>query len=107
VTRPRAHPQTFEQQVDEPQRQAYGKIANARFAVYGSSLYPDATFTAAPGLGEAKDKVEAGQKVPWATTMAAHLSTPTAHENKDPFELPAIWRERKAKAQSLHAFQLW
>jgi len=45
--------QTFEQQVDEPQRQAYGKIANARFAVYGSSIYPDATFTLRLAFGEA------------------------------------------------------
>jgi hypothetical protein len=89
--------QTFEQQVDEPQRQAYGKIANARFAVYGSSLYPDATFTLRLAFGEAKGYVEAGQKVPWATTMGGTFEHADAHENKDPFELPAIWRERKAK----------
>jgi hypothetical protein len=89
--------QTFEQQVYEPQRQAYGKIANARFAVYGSSLYPDATFTLRLAFGEAKGYVEAGQKVPWATTMGGTFEHADAHENKDPFELPAIWRERKAK----------
>jgi hypothetical protein len=88
--------QTFEQQVDEPQRQAYGKIANARFAVYGSSLYPDATFTLRLAFGEAKGYVEAGQKVPWATTMGGTFEHADAHENKAPFELPAIWRERKA-----------
>jgi hypothetical protein len=89
--------QTFEQQVDEPQRQAYGKIANARFAVYGSSLYPDATFTLRLAFGEAKGYVEAGQKVPWATTMGGTFEHADAHENKEPFELPAIWRERKGK----------
>ena len=35
----------YEEQIDEPQRQAYGKIAQARFAIYGDSVYPDATFT--------------------------------------------------------------
>jgi hypothetical protein len=89
--------QTFEQQVDEPQRQAYSKIANARFAVYGSSLYPDATFTLRLAFGEAKGYVEAGQKIPWATTMGGTFEHADAHENKGPFELPAIWRERKAK----------
>jgi hypothetical protein len=89
--------QTYEQQVDEPQRQAYGKIANARFAVYGSSVYPDATFTLRLAFGEVKGYTEAGQKVPWATTLGGTFEHAAAHENKDPFELPAIWKERKAK----------
>jgi hypothetical protein len=87
--------QTFEQQVDEPQRQAYGKIANARFAVYGSNVYPDATFTLRLAFGEAKGYTEEGQKIPWATTLGGTFEHANAHENKDPFELPAIWRERK------------
>jgi hypothetical protein len=89
--------QTYEQQVDEPQRQAYGKIANARFAVYGSSIYPDATFTLRLAFGEVKGYTEAGQKIPWATTLGGTFEHAAAHENKDPFELPAIWKERKAK----------
>jgi hypothetical protein len=89
--------QTYEQQVDEPQRQAYGKIANARFAVYGSSVYPDATFTLRLAFGEVKGYTEAGQKIPWATTLGGTFEHAAAHENKDPFELPAVWKERKAK----------
>ncbi len=89
--------QTYEQQVDEPQRQAYGKIANARFAVYGSSVYPDATFTLRLAFGEAKGYTEEGKKIPWATTIGGTYEHAEAHENKDPFELPAIWKERKAK----------
>ena len=89
--------QTFEQQVDEPQRQAYGKIANARFAVYGSSIYPDATFTLRLAFGEAKGYTEEGKKIPWATTVGGTFEHAGAHDNKDPFELPAVWNERKAK----------
>ena len=89
--------QTFEQQVDEPQRQAYGKIANARFAVYGSSVYPDATFTLRLAFGEAKGYVEAGQEIPWATKLGGTFEHADAHENKEPFELPAIWKEHKGK----------
>ena len=89
--------QTYEQQVDEPQRQAYGKIANARFAVYGSSIYPDATFTLRLAFGEAKGYTEEGKKIPWATTIGGTFEHAAAHENKEPFELPAIWKERKAK----------
>ncbi|HWY77542.1 MAG TPA: S46 family peptidase [Verrucomicrobiae bacterium] len=89
--------QVFEQQVDEPQRQAYGKIANARFAVYGSSVYPDATFTLRLAFGEAKGYTEGGEKIPWATTLGGTYEHAAAHNNKDPFELPKIWNERKSQ----------
>jgi hypothetical protein len=89
--------QVFEQQVDEPQRQAYAKIANARFAVYGSSVYPDATFTLRLAFGEAKGYTEGGEKIPWATTLGGTYEHAAAHNNKDPFELPKIWNERKSQ----------
>jgi hypothetical protein len=89
--------QIFEQQVDEPQRQAYSKIANARFAVYGSSVYPDATFTLRLAFGEAKGYTEAGEAVPWATNLGGTYEHAAAHGNKEPFELPKIWHERKGK----------
>ena len=89
--------QTFEQQVNEPQRQAYGKIANARFAVYGSSVYPDATFTLRLAFGEAKGYTDAGRQIPWATTLGGAYEHAAAHNNKEPFELPKIWTERKAQ----------
>jgi hypothetical protein len=89
--------QEFEQQVDEPLRQAYGKIANARFAVYGSSVYPDATFTLRLAFGEAKGYTEDGEKIPWATTLGGTYQHAAAHNNKEPFELPKIWNERKAQ----------
>jgi len=89
--------QAFEQQVDEQQRQAYGKIANARFAVYGSSIYPDATFTLRLAFGEAKGYPEGGEKIPWATTLGGTYEHAAAHNNKEPFELPKIWNERKSQ----------
>ena len=88
---------TYEQQVDEPQRQAYSKIANARFAVYGSSIYPDATFTLRLAFGEAKGYTEQGEKIPWATTMGGAYEHAAEHNNKEPFELPKIWNDRKAQ----------
>ncbi len=89
--------QAFEQQVDEPQRQAYGKIANARFAVYGSSVYPDATFTLRLAYGEAKGYTEGGQQIPWATTLGGTYEHAAEHNNKEPFELPKIWNQRKSQ----------
>ena len=89
--------QAFEQQVDEPQRQAYTKIANARFGIYGSNVYPDATFTLRLAFGEAKGYTEAGEKIPWATTLGGTYEHAAAHGNKAPFELPKIWNERKGQ----------
>jgi Peptidase S46 len=89
--------QIFEQQVEEPQRQAYGKIANARFAVYGSSVYPDATFTPRLALGEVKGYAEAGGQIPWDTTLGGTYVHAAEHDNKGPFELPKIWNERKSR----------
>jgi hypothetical protein len=89
--------QVFEQQVDEPQRQAYTKIAKARFAVYGSSIYPDATFTLRLAFGEAKGYTEGGEKIPWATTLGETYGHAAAHNNKEPFALPEIWNERKSQ----------
>jgi hypothetical protein len=96
--------QTFEQQVDEPQRQAYSKIANARFAVYGSSTYPDATFTLRLAFGEAKGYLEEGRKIPWATTLGGTYEHANAHQNKEPFELPKIWQDRKGQLNSATPF---
>jgi len=89
--------QTFEQQVDEPQRQGYGKIANARFAIYGSSVYPDATFTLRLAFGEAKGYAEEGRQIPWATTLGGTYEHSAEHDNKEPFALPAIWNQRKSQ----------
>jgi hypothetical protein len=89
--------QAFEQQVDEPQRQAYSKIAKARFAVYGSSVYPDATFTLRLAFGEAKGYTEGGERIPWTTTLGGTYEHAAEHGNKYPFELPNIWNERKGQ----------
>jgi len=87
----------YEQQVAEPQQQAYTKIANARFAVYGSSVYPDATFTLRLAFGEVKGYTQAGEKIPWGTTLGGTYEHAAAHDNKYPFELPKIWTERKSQ----------
>ena len=89
--------QVYEQQVDEPQQQGYAKIANARFAVYGSSIYPDATFTLRLSYGQAKGYVEDGKEIPWATRIGGTYEHAAEHNDKPPFELPKIWDERKSQ----------
>ncbi|MBM4005023.1 MAG: S46 family peptidase [Planctomycetes bacterium] len=85
----------FEQQVEEPQRQAYAKINAARFAILGSSTYPDATFTLRLAFGTVKGYTEGGRTVlPW-TTIGGTFEHAAAHGNKEPFALPESWLKRK------------
>ncbi|MBW8885308.1 MAG: S46 family peptidase, partial [Planctomycetia bacterium] len=85
----------FDQQYDEPQRQAYAKVAAARFAVLGSTTYPDATFTLRLAYGTVKGYEDEGRKVePW-TTLGGTFKHAEAHGSKEPFELPESWLKSK------------
>jgi hypothetical protein len=86
---------TYEENVDEPKRQAYSRLAQARLAVYGKNVYPDATFTLRLAFGQVKGYTDAGQKIQWATTLGATYEHAQVHGNKSPFELPGSWIERK------------
>ena len=96
----------YEQQVEEPQRWAYGKLANARFALFGADTYPDATFTLRLSVGTVKGYEENGVQVPVWTTLAGLYRTAKEHDYADPFNLPKIWLDRKRPAESQHAAEL-
>ena len=86
---------TYDEKVDEPLKQAYGKIARARFAVHGSSVYPDATFTLRLAFGVAKGYQEDGRAIPWATEIGGAYARSADHGNREPFNLPKSWLDRK------------
>ncbi|HYO80633.1 MAG TPA: S46 family peptidase [Bryobacteraceae bacterium] len=88
---------TVEQKVEEPLEQAYGKIAQARFAVHGASVYPDATFTLRLAYGEVKGYEEEGKKIPPMTTMGGAYAHAADHGYKDPFDLPESWKQKKGQ----------
>jgi hypothetical protein len=85
----------FEQQVDEPRRQAYAKIAAARFAVLGSSTYPDATFTLRLAYGTVCGYREGSVEVPPWTTLGGAYEHAEAHGSEYPFALPQRWLDRR------------
>jgi hypothetical protein len=91
---------TYEDQVEEPLRQAYAKIAAARFATLGDTVYPDATFTLRLAYGTVKGYEDAGQKIaPW-TVMGDTFKHADAHGNVDPFKLPESWLSQKGKIKA-------
>ena len=86
---------TLEEQVDEPLRQAYAKIAKARFAVGGTEVYPDATFTLRLAFGVVKGYSELGQPQPPWTTLGGAYQHSAEHQNREPFNLPKRRLNRK------------
>ena len=85
-----------EQQVDEPLRQAYAKIAAAQFKAYGATTYPDATFTLRLAYGQVKGYEEAEHAVPPMTTLGGAFERAAAHHDAEPFRLPQSWTAANA-----------
>jgi hypothetical protein len=86
---------TYEQQVEEPQRLAYGRLANIRFAMFGADTYPDATFTLRLSIGTVKGYTAGGESFPIWTTLAGLYRTAEEHDYASPFNLAKVWLDRK------------
>src|SRR5207248_10238893 len=65
----RAVRKRFENEIDEPKRQAHAALAKARYAMDGANTYPDATLTLRLAFGTVKGYKEEGQSVPPCTTF--------------------------------------
>ncbi|HAT29517.1 MAG TPA: hypothetical protein DCW29_01295 [Janthinobacterium sp.] len=70
------------------------KIAAARFAMLGASIYPDATFTLRLSYGEIKGWKQGGQEVPPFTDFGGAFEHATGAA---PFKLPPSWEAAKAR----------
>jgi hypothetical protein len=85
----RAVRKEYETRVDAPTRAAAERIAKARFAVYGTSVDPDATFTARLSYGTVKGFTDAqGRLVEPYTTIAGLFGRATG---APPYNLPQSW----------------
>src|ERR1019366_9346642 len=82
------------QSVEERGGEAIGK---ARFAVYGKTTYPDATFTLRLSYGQVKGYPMNGTIAPSKTTYYGLVHRATSFDMKAPFNLPARFAEGKAK----------
>jgi len=90
----RAIRKAFEEEVESVERAASSRIARARFALYGMSVYPDATGSLRLSFGAIQGYRNAqGQPVRWATDFDGLYRRATG---EDPYRLPARWLERKA-----------
>jgi hypothetical protein len=101
----RAARKAWEDQVDAPQKIAYGKIAAARFAAFGDSVYPDATFTLRMSYGTVRGwTAEDGTEVPAFTTLGGTFDRAKARAGDPAFELPKSWLDARAKIDAATPF---
>src|SRR5207302_4498973 len=87
---------TFETQ-EEIKHQAYAEIAKARFAIEGTSNYPDATFTLRLSYGTVRGYEENGKQIPAFTNFQGLYDRAAEHQNKPPFDLPQRCIDKKNK----------
>jgi hypothetical protein len=87
----------FENDVEEVERQAYAQIAQARFALLGASVPPDATFTLRLAFGVVKGYRVAGAELPFHTTYGSAFARAEAMKYREPFDLPERWRHNRTE----------
>ena len=82
----------FDERYDGPLTAARARLADARFAAYGASVYPDATFSLRITYGRVGGWTENGAKVPFRTQWRGAFARATGAK---PFALaPAILANR-------------
>jgi hypothetical protein len=88
----RAVRKVYEERVTGPTVRAAERIAAARFAIYGSAVYPDATFTPRISYGKIAGWTDRGETVPAFTTFSGLWTRATG---KPPFSLAPKWLAAK------------
>ena len=84
----------YDEKIDGPIIAARARLADARFAAYGDSVYPDATSSLRITFGKVGGWVENGVKTDYRTRFSGAYARATG---ADPFALaPAILARRKA-----------
>ena len=90
----RALRKVYETQVQGPVGRAQQAIAEARFKVYGTELYPDATFTLRLSYGAVEGWTEAGLRIEPFTRLDRLYERATG---APPFALPKRWLDQKGE----------
>jgi len=83
----------YEARIEAPSRAAAERIAKARFAIYGTSVDPDATFTLRLSYGSVKGFDANGSAVAPYTTIRGLFDRATG---APPYALPASWLTAKS-----------
>jgi len=90
----RAVRKRYEDEVEAVEQRGQDRIARARFAVYGTSMYPDATFTLRLNYGTVQGWQENGRQIEPYTLLGGIFDRATG---KAPFALPESWLKAKPR----------
>jgi hypothetical protein len=99
----RALRKRYEDEIEAPVRAATERIAAARFAVFGTRVYPDATFTLRLNYGSVQGWKESGNDVPPFTYLNRAFERATGAE---PFRIPESWQKVKSQLDMNTPFNL-
>ncbi|HMI96422.1 MAG TPA: S46 family peptidase [Micropepsaceae bacterium] len=99
----RAVRKAFEERVEGPTDRASERVAKARFAVYGTSVYPDATFSLRLSYGKVAGWAEPGRAIPPFTNFGGLFARATG---QPPFQLAPRWVDAKGKVDDKTVFNI-
>ncbi len=86
-----------EQNVESVEQKAGEQLGKARFAAFGKSMYPDATFTLRLSYGQVKGYPMNGTEAPPKTTMYGLYDRAASFNYEGPFDLPSRYKEGRTK----------
>jgi len=84
-------------EIEESQTQAYAEIAKIRFAKFGTTIAPDATFTLRLAFGTVQGYEVDGVKLQHATTFKEMYARAKEQQYHEPFSLPKRWTDGEGK----------
>lgn len=99
----RALRKRYEDEVEAPISAAEERIARARFALYGTAVYPDATFTLRLNYGTVQGWLEKGRPVEPFTRLETAFARATG---QGPFRIPESWERVKGSLDMSTPFNL-
>lgn len=88
--------QWYEDRIQSVEALEGNRLARARFAIYGKSTYPDATFTLRLSFGRVAGYEQGTTKVPYKTTFHGLYDRGASFDFQPPFDIP----KRVAAAES-------
>jgi hypothetical protein len=91
----------YEHEVEGVVKKNHELLGRARFAVYGTSIYPDATFTPRVSFGSVRGWEQNGRKINPFTIIGGVYERNTG---RDPFALPESWLKAKDKLNQTTPF---
>lgn len=86
-----------EDNVQSVEQQAGEQLGKARFAVYGKTTYPDATFTLRLSYGQVQGYPMNGTEAPYKTSFYGLYDRATSFDFSGPFYLPSRYKENRDK----------